>query len=151
MGVGGRFGSGTPGHAYFVRESVKRPLSPRCAQLEVLELRRLLSSTLASVYAHSTLEKYEPVAGVMPYYSAPQSWMFTPTTMRKAYGIDQITFSNGTIPGDGTGQTVAIVDAYDNPSFVSTGSANFNSSDLHKFDVQFGLADPVSFQKVNQR
>src|SRR5207253_6350600 len=109
-----------------------------------------LSSVLAPAYASSTLEKFEPVAGVSPNYGSPQSWMFTPTTMGHAYGIDQITFSNGTITGDGTGQTVAIIDAYDNPSFVSTGNANFNISDLHRFDVQFGLGDPPSFQKVNQ-
>ena len=38
------------------------------------------------------------------------SGTFTPAQMRKAYGIDQIMF--GEIVGDGSGQTVAVVDAY---------------------------------------
>ena len=45
------------------------------------------------------------------------------------------------IPGDGSGQTIAIVDAYDAPNIAA---------DLHVFDQQFGLPDPPSFVKVNQ-
>ena len=52
--------------------------------------------------------------------------------------------------GDGSGQTIAIIDAYDDPSFVSSTATNFASSDLHRFDAQFGLADPPSFSKVSQ-
>src|SRR5207249_4094592 len=37
-----------------------------------------------------------------------------PAQVRHAYGIDQIGF-NG-VAGDGTGQTIAIVDAYDDPN-----------------------------------
>src|SRR5207244_12638818 len=64
----------------------------------------------------------------------------TPTQIRHAYGFDQITFSNGTVKGDGSGETIAIVDAYDDPNIAN---------DLHQFDVRFGLADPT-FTKVNQ-
>ena len=52
--------------------------------------------------------------------------------------------------GDGTGQTIAIVDAFNNPSFVTSTDANFLTSDLHRFDVQFGLADPPIFIKSSQ-
>src|SRR5262249_52962977 len=45
----------------------------------------------------------------------------------------------GTVAGDGTGQTIAIVDAYDNPDIAT---------DLHVFDQQFGLPDPPEFTKV---
>jgi uncharacterized repeat protein (TIGR01451 family) len=83
-------------------------------------------------------QEVSPMAGS----SAPVG--LTPQAIRAAYGIDQIT-------GDGTGQTIAIVDAYDNPAFVSTTHPEFASSDLHMFDVQFGLADPPSFLKVSQR
>jgi subtilase family serine protease len=69
--------------------------------------------------------------------------------MRHAYGIDQVTFGN--IVGDGTGQTIAIIDAGDNPGFVSSTDPNFVNSDLHKFDQQFGLPDPPSFLKLNQQ
>ena len=71
-----------------------------------------------------------------------------PSQIRSAYGIDSI-FS-GTTPGDGTGQTIVIVDAYDNPSFVSSTDPGFAASDLHKFDLQFGLPDPPSFLKLDQ-
>lgn len=71
-----------------------------------------------------------------------------PSRMRHTYGIDQITFASGTISGNGTGQTIAIVDAFDDPQMVNSNASNFSSSDLHQFDVQFGLPDPPSFQKL---
>jgi len=55
----------------------------------------------------------------------------TPAQVRNAYGFDQIA-------GDGTGQTIAIVDAYDDPNILA---------DLQKFDATFGLPDPT-FTKV---
>src|SRR5256885_16756089 len=57
---------------------------------------------------------------------------FNPAQVRHAYGFDQITF--GSVAGDGTGQTIAIVDAYDDPKFVSSTDPNFVSSDLYHFD-----------------
>jgi subtilase family serine protease len=62
-----------------------------------------------------------------------------PTQVRHAYGFDQITFQNGTVTGNGAGETIAIVDAYDDPSIAN---------DLAVFDQQFGLAAPPSFVKV---
>jgi subtilase family serine protease len=59
--------------------------------------------------------------------------------MRHAYGVDSISF-NG-ITGDGSGQTIAIVDAYDDPTAAG---------DLQAFDRAFGLADAPSFTKLNQ-
>ncbi len=58
---------------------------------------------------------------------------FSPAQIRHAYGFDAVS-------GTGAGQTIAIVDAYDDPNVAS---------DLHTFDVQFGLPDP-SFTKVMQ-
>jgi len=73
---------------------------------------------------------------------------FTPLQIRTAYGISSIAF--GSIQGDGAGQTIAIVDAYDDPAFVDSTSSGFSSSDLANFDKQFGLPDPPSFLKINQ-
>jgi hypothetical protein len=73
---------------------------------------------------------------------------FTPQQIRTAYGISSITF--GTLPGDGSGQTIAIVDAYDDPAFVNSTDPGFSASDLAQFDRQFSLPDPPSFTKVNQ-
>jgi hypothetical protein len=57
--------------------------------------------------------------------------VYTPLQIRHAYGVDQITFNNGTVQGDGSGQTIAIVDAYYDPTITS---------DLAAFSRQFGLA-----------
>jgi hypothetical protein len=57
--------------------------------------------------------------------------------MTTAYGINLISF-NG-VKGDGSNQTIAIVDAYDAPNI---------SSDLAKFDSTYGVAAPPSFQKA---
>jgi subtilase family serine protease len=64
---------------------------------------------------------------------------YTPAQIRHACGFDQISFPGGVV-GDGSGATIAVVDAYDDPNIAS---------DLHQFDLQFGLPDP-SFTKVNQ-
>jgi hypothetical protein len=61
--------------------------------------------------------------------------VFTPGQIRHTYGFDQVTFpgSGGqTIQGDGTGQTIAIVDAYDAPNI---------STDLQAFDSSFTLSN----------
>ena len=72
----------------------------------------------------------------------------TPQQIATAYGIDQIRF--GAVKGDGTGQTIAIVDPYDDPDLVDSTSASFESSDLARFDQCFGLPDPPSFEKLGQ-
>jgi hypothetical protein len=71
---------------------------------------------------------------------------FTPAQIKHAYGFDQIQFhppGGSPVAGDGAGQTIAIVDAYDNPRFDQSSASDFAFGDLHKFDVQFGLPDPV--------
>ena len=73
---------------------------------------------------------------------------YTPQQIMAAYEINRITF--GSIVGDGTGQTIAIVDAYDDPDFVDSSSGGFLSSDLARYDQTFGLPDPPSFEKLNQ-
>jgi subtilase family serine protease len=66
---------------------------------------------------------------------------FSPSQISHAYGFDKITFNNGTVAGNGSGQTIAIVDAYGDPNIAS---------DLATFDSTFGLAAPPSFTKVSQ-
>lgn len=73
-----------------------------------------------------------------PFATASPSGL-TPAMLRRAYGIDQIKF--GSVVGNGAGQTIAIIDAYDFPTALS---------DLHAFDRAFGFPDPPSFKKVNQ-
>ncbi|HET6881498.1 MAG TPA: S53 family peptidase [Pirellulales bacterium] len=66
----------------------------------------------------------------------------TPGQISNAYGFNQVSFNYGnqTVAGNGAGQTIAIVDAY--------GDSNI-TSDLHAFDKEFGLPDPV-LNVVNQ-
>jgi subtilase family serine protease len=54
------------------------------------------------------------------------------------------------LKGDGSGQTIAIVDPYDDPGLVSSTAPNFSTSDLAVFDAAMHLPDPPSFQKVNE-
>src|SRR5438552_2316877 len=63
---------------------------------------------------------------------------FGPAQLAHAYAFDQINFA-GT-PGDGRGQTVAIVDAFDHPNIAG---------DLQTFNTRYGLNNPLStFTKV---
>jgi subtilisin-like proprotein convertase family protein len=66
---------------------------------------------------------------------------YAPAQMRHAYGFDQIFFDGGTIVGDGSGQTVAIVNAYHTPTAAA---------DLAAFNAYFGLPAPPDFVQVDQ-
>ncbi len=86
------------------------------------------------------LEELEPRAlpsvAVPDFTPAPLTTLatapYTPAQVRDAYGFDKLSY-------DGTGQTIAIVDAYDDPNIAS---------DLKVFDQAFGLAAPPSFVKA---
>jgi len=97
----------------------------RPAVLERLEPRLHLSVTVADT-ATPAFALYEP-AGVMPLLGASSPMGLTPDQLRGAYGIDHVMF--GSVHGDGTGQTIAIVDAFDAPTIVAdlaTFNATFN-------------------------
>ncbi len=68
---------------------------------------------------------------------------YIPAQIENAYGFNQVSLN-------GAGQTIAIVDAYDDPKFVDTGANGFSSSDLAQFDAKFSLPDPPSFKKISQ-
>src|SRR6266436_36302 len=94
--------------------------------VETLESRDLLSGFHPD---YVLLPEGAGGAGAAPF-SSPGPTGTTPAQIRHAYGFDQITFNNGTVAGDGSGETIAIVDAYDDPNIVA---------DLQMFDTQFGL------------
>ncbi len=91
---------------------------------------------------------FSPLVLMSPAGGSGTPQGYSPQQVRAAYGFNQIQF--GSLVGNGTGQTIAIVDAYDNPAFVSSTASGFLSSDLAKFDQQFGLPNPPSFTKLNQ-
>src|SRR6516162_505742 len=107
-------------------------------------LRKRLRLHLESLETRNLPSGFTPEYVILPLgagqFNSPGPTGYSPSQIRHAYGFDKITFSNGTIRGDGRGTTIAIVDAYDDPKIAN---------DLHQFDVAFGLPDPV-FKKVNQ-
>jgi subtilase family serine protease len=100
------------------------PRPPVRLYLEELESRALLSAG-AGWAAPANLDA-TPLAGPSVFK------VYTPSQIRHAYGFDQVAF--GSVAGDGTGQTIAVVDAYDAPDI---------GRDLHAFDAEFGLSDPT--------
>jgi hypothetical protein len=66
-----------------------------------------------------------------------------PSQVAHAYRFDQIRFAGGMVQGDGAGQTIAIVDPFDDPNIAG---------DLRSFDAdpRIHLPDPPSFRKVGQ-
>ena len=99
-----------------------RPTDRSSPRLEELEPRIVLSAALTVIAPDYTVVPLAVAA------SAP----YSPAQIRTAYGFNRL-------PYDGTGQTIAIVDAYDDPKILS---------DLQYFDRAFGLSDPPSFVKA---
>jgi hypothetical protein len=106
--------------------------------LEALESRVLLS--VAHVATHDFIIEHR--ARAHGRHAAPAVAFtpngLTPALVRQAYGVNQVMFGN--VTGDGSGQTIAIVDAYNAPSIVS---------DLHTFDSLYSLPDPT-LTRINQ-
>src|SRR5262249_2660678 len=107
--------------------------------LEPLEDRTLLSGRLVFSHlvdsAHPTYVLFQPLGDPRPAGSpTPITSALTPAQVRHAYGLDQLA-------EDGLGMTIAIIDAYDNPKFVSSTDPNFNNSDLHQFDLKYNLPE----------
>jgi hypothetical protein len=94
---------------------------------ERLESRELLST------AYPTFS-----VGHMHPDSSPASGSYTPAQIQQAYQFNQILFDG--IAGNGAGETIAIVDAYDDPNI---------QSDLNTFDSQFNLP-AITITKVNE-
>jgi len=111
----------------------------RLCRFEHLEIRQVLSAASVST---------EPVAtpdivilpSAKPNLAPLTPEGFTPTQIRQAYGFNSIAFPGG-IQANGKGTTIAIVDAFNNPTIVS---------DLNTFDTTFGLPAPPSFKIVNE-
>jgi hypothetical protein len=127
--------------------------------LEVLEGRIVLNGSAVNS-PHFNFREYHDAShipagltpstmGILPQdngSSFPSA--YTPDVLQAAYGFTNIMF--GSTTGDGTGQTIAIVDAYDDPKFLNSTDTGFATSDLAEFDLLIGIADPPSFTKVNQ-
>src|SRR5690348_12246103 len=96
--------------------------------IEGLESRQLLSAVM-------------PSAAVDAALLSPLNPGHSPSEIRQAYGFNQISFKGGKVNGDGDGQTIAIVNPYDDPNIFD---------DLRQFDAQFRISDPPTFATVDQ-
>lgn len=96
---------------------------------ESLEVRTMLS---ADALSSDLVEFSKAAAGSI-------GGGLTPAEIRAAYGFNNVSF--GSTTANGAGQTIAIVDAYNDPNIAS---------DLATFDAQFGIAAPASLKVVNQ-
>lgn len=102
-----------------VKEPKSLPKENAPARIEPLETRTLLSGTSSITIA--------PNIKLTAAASNSSSILgYTPAQIRTAYGFTAVS-------GTGAGQTIAIVDAYNDPNIAA---------DLKVFDAQFGLADP---------
>jgi subtilase family serine protease len=101
----------------------QQPRTAKLPLMETLESRRFLSASTVTLHNDLQILKSDTSSSTISGY--------TPAQIKKAYGIDEVSFSNGTVTGDGSGETIAIVDAYNDPTL---------SNDLGVFDTEFGIA-----------
>ncbi len=118
-------------------QSKPRRLVPTLVQLET---RELLSTTAILAPITGPLPTAHPMFTVAPLAvsNTPPPGAYTPAQVAQAYGFNQIAF--GSVKGTGAGQTIAIVDAYDDPNI---------QADLNTFDTQFGLPS-TTVTRVNE-
>ncbi len=111
------------------RRSRKRRRNETAQWMEPLEPRQLLSGVVHAgvVVSPSSV----PASDIQGY---------TPAQIRKAYGFDQFSFNGSSVAADGSGQTICIVDPFNDPNV---------KSDLDVFDAQFDLPAPPSLTVVN--
>ena len=121
----------------------------RRLRLEPMEERTLLSVAFPCYPIVYPGASGAPSVQIAPLSSSGPVGL-TPAQVRAAFGIDQIKLNS--IVGDGNGQTIAIVDAYDNPALVDSTDPNFINSNLYKFDHDplINLPDPPSFLKLDE-
>lgn len=109
------------------KKAFQKPLTRRPLRTEWLEDRSLLSA--ASVVISPSVE---------PLTSSSASAGLTASAVEAAYSLTGVTGSSGTAAG--SGQTIAIIDAYNDPSL---------RSDLATFDSKMGLS-AANLTVVNQ-
>ena len=106
------------------RGAQHHPLCGNPSQMEPLEERLLLSAAVAT---HNFVIYNQVGASQLAKSASPVG--LTPSQIRTAYGADEVLF--GSVAGNGSGQTIAIVDAYNAPTIAA---------DLTTFDQTFGLS-----------
>ncbi len=115
--------------------------------LESLEDRLLLSASFATpsfvIEGHGAFASGSS-RGTLPNVTPANVAPINPAQMQQAYGVNQI--SLGGTAGTGAGQTIAIVDAYNDPDIVSDASS-FNSQFGWQ---QFNVTGGPTFKVLNE-
>src|SRR5580692_7954363 len=114
---------------------------------ESLEDRLLLSASFAT--PSYVLEGRANIAsgsshGASPNVTPANSGPIDPAQMQQAYGVNQISF--GGVTGNGAGQTIAIVDAYNDP-YIVTDAGTLNTQFVLQ---QFNVGGGPTFKVVNE-
>jgi len=115
------------------RRSVRREAS--ALGFEAMERRQVLAACPG--FATPSLLRAHAFDGIAPLATTGPTG-YSPSQISQAYGFASVSF--GGTAANGSGTTIAIVDAFDDPNIAN---------DLKQFDAAFGLPDPV-FTKVNQ-
>lgn len=107
--------------------------SSSSAALQEIDSPTFINMGVAAIQPHG--RRIAAVADDNPdSVSAP----YDPTEIDEAYGINEISF-NG-VTGNGAGQTIAIVDAYNDPDIISDADSFSTNFDLPEFN---GTGDPT--------
>jgi hypothetical protein len=116
------------------RRSKAARFSPVPVQIVILESRQLLSATAASAVSRVLAQPTVVVGnlganggGNSPVINSAVAGI-SPSQMQTAYGVNLISF--GSVAGTGAGQTIAIIDAFNDPNIIS---------DANSFSTTFGL------------
>jgi subtilase family serine protease len=101
----------------------------------VVSMRHACAATVPGIARCNAIVRVETIAGVTPFASTPSG--LSPANLQSAYKLPS--------SSAGSGQTIALVDAYDDPNAAS---------DLAVYRSQFGLSACTTangcFKKVNQ-
>ncbi len=117
---------------------------------ELLEIRCLLATDLGPLLAvkledvliaSPLVESSNLDDGIVTPLATTSPLGYTPAQIRAAYNLDDVFFAGGSIVGDGTGQTIAIIDAFHTSTVLA---------DLTSFSNHFGLPLPPAFTQVAQ-
>lgn len=107
------------------KKSVGQLMRSAVPVIESLEGRMLLSAAPSPIalpdYTRAAVDNPSPTMG------------YTPAQIRTAYGFDKVSIDGGSVVADGAGQTIAIIDAFSDPTLLG---------DVAVFDAQYGIAAP---------
>ena len=115
------------------RPTGSRHFAPVCESLETRQLLTVSAFPPTSMFgAIPGSIVVQPSVSLISSVSTQTPAGLSPAQVRNAYDVNSISLG-GSIAGTGAGQTIAIIDAYNDPNIAA---------DLSKFDLEYGLSAP---------